>query len=59
MWMVTRLAQFNRAFHSTDLSWRPSDAAAGLKFAEGLLLSFLLVTPFWTAVGVVLHRLTR
>jgi len=59
MWALTRLTEFNKAYHSADAQWDPSDAAANLKFAEGLLISFLLVTPFWTTVGILVHHLTK
>ncbi len=59
MLALTRLPEFNRAFHSTDLTWSPSDAAASLQFPQGLLFSFLLVTPFWTMVGLLLRVLTK
>jgi len=58
MWALNRLAEFNRAYHSTDATWTASDAAS-LQFPQGLLFSFVLVTPFWTAVGVVVHLLTK
>jgi hypothetical protein len=59
MWALTRLREFYRAYHSADGTWDPSEAAASLQFAEGLLFSCLLVTPFWTAVGLFLHHLTK
>jgi hypothetical protein len=59
MLALTRLPEFNRAFHSTDLTWSPGDAAASLQFPQGLLFSFLLVTPFWTMVGLLLRLLTK
>lgn len=55
----TRLPEFNRAYHAADLTWTPSEAAASLQFPQGLLFSFLLVTPFWVMVGLLLHVLTR
>ena len=58
MWALDRLPEFNKIYHSNDATWTPSDAAS-LKFLQGLLVSFLLVTPFWTAVGIGLHLLTR
>jgi hypothetical protein len=59
MLALTRLPEFNRAFHSADLTWSPNDAAASLEFPQGLLFSFLLVTPFWTMVGLLLRVLTK
>ncbi len=58
MWALDRLPEFNKIYHSNDAAWTASDAAS-LTFAQGLLFSFLLVTPFWTAVGIGLHLLTR
>jgi hypothetical protein len=58
MWGLDRLPEFNRAYHSTDATWTSADAAS-LQFPQGLLFSFLLVTPFWTAVGVAVHLLTK
>jgi hypothetical protein len=58
MWALERVGEFNRAYHSADGNW-DGDAAASLQFAQGLLFSLLAVTPFWTAVGIVVHRLTR
>ncbi|MFZ0312105.1 MAG: hypothetical protein WAL85_05310 [Candidatus Korobacteraceae bacterium] len=58
MWALDRLPEFNRIYHTNDATWTASDAAS-LKFAQGLLFSFLLVTPFWTAVGIGLHLLTK
>ena len=59
MWALNRLAEFDRAFHSNDESWTAKDAAASLQFPQGLLFSFLLVTPFWTAVGIAVHLLIK
>ena len=59
MWALNRLGEFNRAYHSADESWTANDAAASLQFPQGLLFSFVLVTPFWTAVGITLHLLTK
>jgi len=59
MWALTRLAEFNRAYHSSEAQWDPAEAAASLHFAQGLLFSFLLVTPFWTTVGILLHHFTK
>ena len=59
MWALNRLAEFNRAYHATDATWTTADAAASLQFAHGLLVSFVLVTPFWTTVGIVLHHFTK
>ncbi|HTV66057.1 MAG TPA: hypothetical protein VMD98_10650 [Bryocella sp.] len=59
MWAFGRLGEFNRAYHAADIAWDRSEALASLQFAQGLMLSCLLVTPFWTAVGIFLHHLTR
>jgi hypothetical protein len=59
MWDLLRLREFNRAYHSVDAAWDRSEAIASLQFAHGLMFSCLLVTPFWTAVGLLLHHLTR
>ncbi|MGC2108154.1 MAG: hypothetical protein WA655_01465 [Candidatus Korobacteraceae bacterium] len=59
MLALTRLPEFNRAFHSADVTWTPSDAAASLPFPQGLLFSLALVTPFWVTVGFVLHAVIR
>lgn len=58
MLALTRLPEFNRAYHATDLTWSPCDAAS-LQFPQGLLVSFLLVTPFWITVGLLLHALAK
>jgi hypothetical protein len=58
MWALDRLPEFNQIHRSHDATWTATDAAS-LKFAQGVLFSFLLVTPFWTAVGIGLHLLTR
>jgi hypothetical protein len=58
MFSLTRLPEFNRALHSTDMTWTRADAAASLQFSQGLLFSLLLVMPFWVMVGVVLHSVT-
>jgi hypothetical protein len=58
MWALNRLAEFNRAYHATDAMWTATDAAS-LQFPQGLVFSVLLVTPFWTAVGIGLHLLTK
>jgi len=58
MFSLIRLPEFNRAYHSTDLTWSASDVAAGLQFSQGLLFSLVLVTPFWVTVGLLLHSLT-
>ncbi|HUI84228.1 MAG TPA: hypothetical protein VL240_08390 [Candidatus Binatia bacterium] len=59
MWALTRLAEFNRAFHASDATWSPQDCAASLQFPQGLLFSLLLVTPFWTVVGLVLYHVAK
>jgi len=56
---LTRLGEFNRLYHEVDLTWDRAEAAANLPFAYGLMFSCLLVTPFWTAVGLLLHHLTK
>jgi hypothetical protein len=58
MWGLEQLPEFHKIYHSNDTTWTASDAAS-LKFAQGLFFSVLLVTPFWTAVGIGLHLLTR
>jgi len=59
MWALTRLREFSKAYHSPDTAWDRAQVAAGLQFPQGLLFSCLLVTPFWTAVGLLLHHLTK
>lgn len=59
MWGLNRLPEFNRTYHSTEATWNAGEVAASLQFPQGLLFSFLLVTPFWTAVGIGLHLLTK
>jgi hypothetical protein len=59
MWALTRIGEFNRAFHAADDAWNEAQAAGNLQFAQGLMFSCLLVTPFWTAVGIFLHHLTK
>jgi hypothetical protein len=58
MWALTRLAEFYRAYHLSEATWNSGDCTS-LQFPEGLLISFLLVTPFWTMVGLVLHSLIK
>ena len=55
MLSVTRLPEFHKAYQASDISWSPDQLPSSLHFPEGLLLSFLLVTPFWTVVGLLLH----
>jgi hypothetical protein len=59
MWALTRLPEFSRAHQAAQANWDGADAATSLQFAQGLLLSCFLVTPFWLAVALVLIRLTR
>lgn len=59
MWALTRLREFNRAYHSAEANWDGEEAAASLQFAEGLMFSCLLVTPFWIGVALLLMHLTR
>jgi hypothetical protein len=59
MWALHRLPEFNRAYHSADGTWAAGEVAASLHFPQGLLVSVLLVTPFWTTVGLVLYHLTK
>jgi len=60
MWDLTRLGEFNRAYHSADAAWdRSQAAAANLQFAQGLMFSCLLVTPFWTGIALLLVHLYR
>jgi hypothetical protein len=59
MWDLLRLREFDRAYQSVDAVWGRSEAAANLPFAYGLMVSCLLVTPFWTAVGLLLHHFTK
>ncbi len=56
---LTRIPEFYREYHSVETVWDRSEAAAQLPFAYGFMLSCLLVTPFWTAVGLFLHHLTK
>ncbi|MGA3055096.1 MAG: hypothetical protein ABSD63_12875 [Candidatus Korobacteraceae bacterium] len=59
MWALTRLEEFDRAYRSPDATWDPTVSAISLRFPEGLLFALLLVTPFWIAVGFLLHLLTE
>lgn len=59
MWDLLRLREFNRAYHSVDAAWDRSEAIASFPFAYGLMISCLLVTPFWTAVALLLRYLTK
>jgi hypothetical protein len=59
MWALHRLPEFNRAYRSAEETWAAGDVAASLQFPQGLLVSILLVTPFWTTVGLVLYHLTK
>jgi len=59
MWGLTRLPEFNKAYHEAGARWDGSDVAANLQFAQGLMLSCFLVTPFWLAVALLIVRLTR
>ena len=59
MLALTRLGEFNRAYHSSEANWDRAEAAASLQFAEGLMFSCLLVTPFWIGVALLLLHLTR
>jgi len=59
MWALNRIPEFNRAYHASDVTWNAGEVAASLQFPQGLLFSFLLVTPFWTAVGIAVHLLTK
>jgi hypothetical protein len=59
MWAFTRLPEFYKAYRSADVSWSPDDLPANLHFPEGLLISFLLVTPFWATVGLLLHSFIK
>jgi hypothetical protein len=59
MWALTRLGEFNRLYQSAADTWDRSEVVANLQFAHGLMFSFLLVAPFWTAVGLLLHHLAK
>lgn len=59
MWALTRLAQYEKAYRSPDLTWDPAESAISLNFPEGLLFALVLVTPFWITVGFLLHLLTK
>lgn len=59
MWVLTRLGQFHRAYRSAELTWDERSSNLGLHFLEGLLFALALVTPFWIAVGYLLHLLTN
>jgi hypothetical protein len=56
---LNRLPEFYREYRSVEVVWNRSEAAAQLSFAYGLMFSCLLVTPFWTAVGLFVHHLTK
>jgi hypothetical protein len=58
MWSLARLPEFHRACHAANATWDAQDAA-NLRFLQGLLFSFVAVTPFWAAVGIGLHLLTK
>jgi hypothetical protein len=59
MWALNRFGEFHRAHHAADGTWDPSEAAASLEFAEGLMWSCLLVTPFWLAVALLIVHLIK
>jgi hypothetical protein len=59
MWDLTRLREFHHAYHAADGVWNQSAAVAELQFAQGLMLSCALVTPFWTAVAILVVHLAR
>jgi hypothetical protein len=59
MWALTRLREFHRAYQSADTAWNRAAAVAELQFAQGLIFSCLLATPFWTAVGIFVHHITK
>jgi hypothetical protein len=58
MWALTRLGEFHRAYHSAE-PWDASEVAASLEFAQGLMFSCLLVTPFWIAVALLVLHWTK
>jgi hypothetical protein len=59
MWGLTRLREFDREYRSSDATWNEAAVLAELQFAQGLMLSCALVTPFWIAVAILLLHLTR
>lgn len=59
MWALRRLPEFNKAYQAAEARWDGSDVAANLQFAQGLMLSCFLVTPFWLGVALIIVRLTR
>jgi hypothetical protein len=59
MWTLTRIPEFYRSYRASDVAWTADEVAASLQFPQGLLVSFLLVTPFWTMVGIFVHHLAK
>jgi hypothetical protein len=59
MWALTRFPEFYRAYRAADVTWSPDDLPPSLHLADGIFVSFLLVTPFWTVVGFCLHSLIK
>ena len=59
MWALTRIREFNRAFRSADGNWNEAEAITELQFAEGLVFSCLLVTPFWLTVAIFVVHFTK
>jgi hypothetical protein len=64
MYGLERLAEFSRAVQASraagattwNLYYSPTEE---LQFAEGLLLAFVLVLPFWTALAYGISRIAR
>jgi|HubBroStandDraft_5_1064220.scaffolds.fasta_scaffold46783_2 hypothetical protein len=59
MWALTRLPEFYKAYQATDATLTPAEAAASLPLPKGLLVAFVLATPFWTAIGLLVHHIAR
>jgi len=59
MWTLIRLPEFYKAYKAAEATFTPAEAAASLPLPKGLLVAFVLATPFWTAVGLLLHHIAR
>ena len=59
MFSFHRLPEFHRALRASEEAWSAPEAAATLRFTQGLLFSVMLVTPFWVMVGFALHAVIK
>jgi len=59
MWGFDRYPEYYKQYCAADVRITTAEAAAAMPFPAGLLVSFVLVAPFWTGVALLVHHLAK